>query len=327
VLVASSILLVGRAFDAHPDTAHAQCDTGAWHPPACGHEHGDDAPGWVKDWLVKLGLPPQIRFDGPNTTGPHENVEKHPAFKGYYAPTGFKSFNQEQPVEIYVLMHASSNPGDRQAPVHSSFLFVKDAAGNVSFRQGWQKLGHVKLSTACQAPRLPTCETPEIDNAQRPIILAPTDAGLAGQRSQETWYGDSSFDISWGVSDATTKLTPNERLSYNPADWFPTGFSGLRRTLDVTWQVTPQTAKGWQVRDQFGTEILGVSSTPALDDYSGLAALQHPRCSQTTVYDGVTYPVLCLAQYIAQTTDGVVTRGGAQRTFAGPSDGPVRLPN
>lgn len=311
----------------HAHDALAQsCPTAVWHPPGCGHEHGDDGPDWVKNWLVSLGLPPEIRFDSALSTGPHENMEKHPAFKGYAAPSGFTSFNAHQPVQIYVLMHASSNPGDREAPVHSSELWVKDAAGNVSFRQGWQKLDSLKLGTSCQAPRLPTCPTPNIDNSARPIVLSPDQEGLAAQRGQETWYGDSSFDISWGISDATTVFHPGEALSFNPADWTPTGQSGLRRTLDVTWQTTAQTARGWQVRDQFGTEILSVSATPAVTDYSGLSGLSSPYCGQPIVYDGVTYARLCLAQYIAPTADGVVTSGGAQRTFPAPAGGVV-LPN
>lgn len=314
----------------HDHAALAQCahDPSKWHPPACGHEHGDDAPAWVKSWLVSLGLPPEIRFGTDNTTGPHENMEKHNAFKGYAASTGFASFNQHQPVELYVLMHASSNPGDRQAPVHSASMYVKDAAGNVSFRQGWMKLGTTKLGTSCQAPRLPTCPTPNIDNGQRPIVLAPDDAGLAATpvgRGQETWYGDSSFDISWGVSDATTKLTPGETLDYDPAHWFPTGQKGLTRTLEVTWQTTPQTARGWQVRDQFGLYVLSVSATPAPTDYSGLSGLNSPYCGQPHP-DMPSEKILCLPQYIAPSADGVVTAGGAQRTFPSPPGGAV-LPN
>jgi len=313
----------------HAAMAQSACPVEQWHPPGCGHEHGDDLPQWGKDWLVSLGLPPELRFDGPLTTGPHENHEKHNAFKGFYAPTGFTSFNQHQPVEIYVLMHASSNPGDREAPVHSSELWVRDAAGNVSFRQGWQKLGTTKLGTSCQAPRLPTCPTPEIDNGERPIVLSPDEAGLAAtpvKRGQETWYGDSSFDISWGISDATTVFHPGEALSYDPATWTPTGFYGLTRTLDVTWQTTAQTARGWQVRDQFGTEVLSVSPTPALTDYRGLTGLNDPRCGQPVVIAGQIYPRQCLAQYIAPTADGVVTSGGARKTFPAPTGGTV-LPN
>lgn len=310
-----------------PEHAHAQatCPQNVWHPPGCGHEHGDDAPAFVKQWLASLGLPPEIKFGTENTTGPHENMEKHPGYKGYAAPAGFASFNQHQPVDIYVLMHASSNPGDRQAPVHSASLYVKDASGAVSFRQGWMKVGTTKLGTSCQAPRLPTCPTPAIDNSQRPIILAPDDAGLAGNRSQETWYGDSSFDVSWGVSDATTKLTPGETLDYDPAHWFPTGFPGLVRTLDVTWQTTPQTARGWQVRDQFGLYVLSVSATPALNDFSGLSGMQSPYCGQPHP-DMPSSPILCLPQYITATADGVVTAGGARRTFPSPPGG-VILPN
>lgn len=329
VFLAIWMLLVGLVFsDPWPaEHAHAQCahDPSKWHAPACGHEHGDDAPAFVKDWLVSLGLPPEIHFGTANTTGIHENVEKHNAFKGYHATSGFSSFNLDQPVELYALMHASSNPGDRQAPVHSASLYVKDAAGAVSFRQGWMKVGTVKLDTACQAPRLPTCPTPEIDNGQRPIVLAPGDAGLAGGRSQETWYGDSSFDISWGVSDATTKLTPGEVLSYDPANWFPTGLPGLVRTLEVTWQTTPQTTRGWQVRDQFGLYVLSASATPDLYDFSGLSGMSSLYCGQPHP-DAPQYPILCLPQYIAASADGVVTDGGIQRTFPGPAGGIV-LPN
>lgn len=310
---------------AFAQTAPCEHSTAKWHPPACGHEHGDDAPGWLKLWLETLGLPPEVHFGGANSTGIHENMEKHNAFKGYHAPEGFSSFNLRQFVDVYVIMHASSNPGDRQTPVHSASLFTRDAASNVSYRQGWMKVGNVKLDTACQAPRLPTCPTPAIDNGQRPIILAPGDAGLAGNRSQETWYGDSSFDISWGVSDATTKLTPGETLTYDPATWFPTGFSGLVRTLDVTWQTTSQTARGWQVRDQFGLYVLSRSHTTALDDFSGLAGLASMYCGQPHP-DAPQYPILCLAQYIAPTADGVVTDGGIQKTFPAPPGG-VRLPN
>lgn len=338
VLLAGAVLLLGHEVVPHEhETAHAQTeiacaaehDRSKWHPPACGHEHGDDAPAWVKDWLVSIGLPDgEIHFGTQNTTGVHENLEKHNAFKGYHATTGFSSFNRKDPVELYVLYHASSNPGDRQAPVHSFSVYVKDAAGAVSFRQGWQKVGDVKLPTSCQAPRLPACPAPEIDNGQRPIVLAPDDAGLAATpvgRGQETWYGDSSVDISWGVSDATTTLTPGETLTYDPATWFPTGLPGLIRTLDVTWQTTPQTARGWQVRDQFGLYVLSVSATPALDDFSGLSGMTSLYCGRPHP-DRPEHPILCLPQHIAPTADGIVTDGGIQRTFPPPPGGVV-LPN
>lgn len=324
---AALVVLVG--YDPWPSHTHAQCahDAAPWHPPACGHEHGDDGPPWVKAFLAAHGAAPEVRWaTGALSTGPHENHEKHPGFKGFHAPSGFVSFNRREPAELYVVMHASSSPADRQSPVHSSVLFVRDASGNVTFRQGWQKLGTVKLDTACQAPRLPTCPTPETDNGQRPIVLAPGDAGLAGGRSQETWYGDSSFDVSWGISDATTKLTPGEVLSYNPADWFPTGQRGLTRTLEVTVPVTAQTARGWQVRDQFGLEVLSVSATPAPNDYSGLSGLSHPACGQPITFPGGSDTRRCLPQYVAPTSDGVVTAGGARKTYPVPAGGVV-LPN
>lgn len=326
--VLAAFVLAPAGSDEH--AAHAQCahDPSAWHPPACGHEHGDDAPAWVKAFLARHGAPPELRWaTGPLSTGPHENMEKHPGFKGFGATTGFASFNAHRPLELYVVMHASSNPADRQSPVHSSLLFVKDADGNVSFRQGWQQLGTTKLGTSCQAPSLPSCPTPTVSNAQRPIVLAPDEAGLAATpvgRGQETWYGDSSFDISWGISDAATMLTPGEVLTYDVVRWFPTGRSGLTRTLDVTWQTTPQTARGWQVRDQFGLFVLSASATPAPTDYSGLSGLTGPACGQP--HPDYPAPISCLPQYIAPTADGVVTAGGARRTFPAPPGG-ITLPN
>jgi hypothetical protein len=92
----------------------------------------------------------------------------------------------------------------------------------------------------------------------------------------------------------------------------------------VTWQTTAQTARGWQVRDQFGLYVLSVSATPSPTDYSGLSGLSGPYCGQP--HPDYPAPIACLPQFIAATADGVVTSGGARKTFPGPVGG-ITLPN
>jgi hypothetical protein len=280
-----------------------------WHPPvlngcATGHEHGDAPPQWIMD----AGY--QVSFLGRFNTSPMENTMKHAAMKGFDATWG-------NGVETYVRVHANSNPMDRSARYHSYEMWARDPSGNVSHWQGWYNTGDPNDNTTGRVPRVN-------GDAARPVIEVVDAASFAAGITCEQWYTTPSDHpatewapiIDWNICSTTTLYKVGENATASDErTWVmpPYQTYGNHRELELTWDNIPGTPRGKFWATQFGDQVSGPTD---------------PVCSQSIVKYSVTYPVVCLDQYIAPTMLEVsyLTPGGNVRAKNFDVTG-VHLPN
>ena len=194
-------------------TAPAAHDPTRWHPPT-DHEHGDPPPFWI----AAAGY--ELRYDGPFSTGPHENTHKHAGHKGFAA--------RFDDVDLYFRVHASSVPMDRAGRYHSYEVFARDPSGAVSHWQGWYAVGDP------DDERHPTRRGNPGDRAL--IRVVDEASWRKGDEDRcEWWYPEApswSWTWSWRICDAETLWHPDETTA-SPAH--PTGGTGLLRRLKASW--------------------------------------------------------------------------------------------
>src|SRR5690606_10080162 len=106
------------------------------------HEHGDAPPQWLINWFAGLGPDSRAVFGdgviyGGDEATPGENMMKPQAFKG----VAFTLQTTGGPVDIYLRVHAQTNPMGHMARFHSFESYLRDPSGNVSIMQGWLDYG------------------------------------------------------------------------------------------------------------------------------------------------------------------------------------------
>lgn len=284
-------------------------DPSRWHPPAAGHEHGDAPPAWLLDFTTDPRYAPYwtLNYDFPGNTSPAENTVKHFAFKGLHlASPAFKDQDGGW-VDGYAIGHISGTPADRGAMVHSFRLFIADAGGGLTIRQGWVNMGSpetARVPRRCQSSSGGSDCPAYGDPTQRPIVLTVTDDDVkgtySGGRSEtfEQWYGfGSGASWGWGLNTPTI-FQPGEKASdTDPHAWHTVGGQayGQLRLIEVI--ASKPTYHG------------GFWMTPTgeyVEDPS------NPDCNSR-----------CLLQWISPTYKGIT--GRTQQTWPLPAD--VALPN
>ncbi len=274
-----------------------------WHPPvvngcATGHEHGDAPPSWVS----ASGYP--LSFHGAFNTSSAENTAKHAAMKGFAT-----RFNDQ---DLYLRIHAASNPLDRSARYHSYELWIRDEAGAVSHMQGWYNTGDPRPASQGGA-RFVRRRGEEV--LQRPVMLIPDQTSLQQGINCEQWYaapGEPIWgpDFGWLICNATTLYNPAENATAgDQSTWIlnPNGELGTTRRLELAWYANRSNLRGRFVTNQFGEQV-----------NSCVAGTR-------VVKFGVEYSTVCLEQNIASTLQTIQFPDNAvQKNF--PADG-VQLPN
>jgi hypothetical protein len=277
-----------------------------WHPPVVtgpdgkpcntGHEHGDAPPSWIAAAGYK------VSFVGGFNTSALENTAKHAAMKGFSAKFGN--------TDVYVRVHAASNPLDRMARYHSYEAWARDPSGNVSHWQLWYNTGDPVKD------RIPRRQG--VEPSQRPIMLVVDQTSWDQGIRCEQWYtgpGEPQWgwDLGWTICNATTLYVPGESLSASDQRTWklaPDGSLGGTRRLEAAWYSNRPHPTGKFYSTQFGEIVSGPTDA---------------RCSQTTTKFNVTYPNVCLEQYIAPTMQQVAFPGNAlQKTF---NTTGVKIPN
>ncbi len=277
-----------------------------WHPAVitradgstcnAGHEHGDAPPAWI----AAAGY--SAKFVGGFNTSPQENTAKHAAMKGFSARFG--------EVDIYFRLHAASNPLDRSARYHSYEVWTRDSSGGVSHWQLWYNTGDPVKD---RVPRRQGTEP-----STRPIMLVVDQTSFDQGIRCEQWYTgpgepEWAWDFGWTICNSTTLFVPGENLSASDQRTWklsPDGSLGGTRRLEAAWYAFRQhpTGKFWAT--QFGEIVSGPSDA---------------RCTATTTKFAVTYPNICLEQYIAPTMKQVAFPGNAlQKSF---DTRGVKIPN
>jgi hypothetical protein len=147
-----------------------------------------------------------VIYGGDEQT-PNENALKHNAFKGFTTTM--------DGVELYVRVHAQSNPHGRAAQFHSYEIYARDPSGNISFWQGW---------TNCGSPDTARFPRSQGDPGIRPGMLVV---------DQAAW----GWDLGWTIGETTTIWHPGEHLNepHNQATWTTTGSYGLTRRFEGAW--------------------------------------------------------------------------------------------
>lgn len=311
-LVFAVACTVTLAHEVGTDDASAQSgacahDASRWHPPidpqtGCqyGHEHGDAPPAWIAAAGYQAGYDPHGGFHG--NTSPAENAMKHISMKGQVAQFGAQ--------EAYFRLHLTSNALERSARYHSYEVFLKDAQGGVSHWQGWYNSGDPRADRVSRS--LP-------DPGRRPIVLVTDVAALERGVACEQWYGFTSswsWDLGLTICNSTTIYFPEEGQYLDffwQTGWYglPSAL-GLDREIEAAWYGpgTPAARdrdiapKG---RTFYATQFGEIVSGP-----------DAPRCSEMTTRFGVSYPNICLPQFVAPTAAGVANPAGRSRkTFPG----------
>lgn len=198
----------------------------SWHPAGAHdglniHEHGDAPPAWANSFSnSNFGYP--VIFGGDEASSPMENTMKHQAFKGISMTIGDACL-----VDLFIRYHAASNPADRSSAFHSSEVYAKDCAGNISF---WQRLywtgypGFSNYRLSIDDPNL----------RHHFAIISPAE-GFTNLNEQ--WYTTQfAWDISILIVDSATtffELSEYQNDPMNQANWNPTGELGLIRNVGV----------------------------------------------------------------------------------------------
>lgn len=199
-----------------------------WHAPGAhdglpAHEHGAAPPQWVTDFsMANFGH--GLIYGGDEGT-PRENELKHWAFKGYSV-----TFDG---VSIYLRNHMQGNPMGHMARYHSYEVYAKDAAGNVSFWQGW-------LDFALPGETVPNIKDGGCENDTQRPIMGVNKVGC-GAYEFESWYsrpgGPNGF---WTWDTGVNIQAPYYHDAADPMDqstWHraPDGNLGLTRRVELAW--------------------------------------------------------------------------------------------
>jgi hypothetical protein len=203
-------------------------DTTLYHAPT-DHEHGVAAPDWADAFSQQwFGHP--VMYGGDENSGPMENTMKHQGYKGIVTPY------EAGGIVSFLRVHIMSNPMDRCTQYHSYEAYAKDAAGNISFWQGWIDTGD---------PATTRFVRPAEDRPNRPILLVIDETSWYRTADHEPirseqWYmrtADWSWNLGWNI-EPTTMFRANE--CDNPMDmstWVlaPNLNKGLVRVSDSGW--------------------------------------------------------------------------------------------
>jgi hypothetical protein len=272
------------------------------------HEHGDLPP----DWLTQKGV--TVVFGGDEAT-PNENVLKHQAYKGFSVEQdqlyGENCIAPRTGQEVYMRVHAASNPHDRSARFHSFEMYLNDCANNLTRLQGWYDTGTSSPYLGIQGQGTPHRRSsawpdsgcgPDGTEGCRPLIGMVDDEGLAAGRGCEQWYmfGYLGFgfgpDFGWNICGATIKATANEHVTaHDQSVWLPLALGGFgtQRLFDLSFfkfngfprdPAAPMDVDFWVT--QFGEFVSGPTD---------------PLCGTSVSFDGKDYTRLCLVQHIAST--------------------------
>lgn len=315
-LAAAVLAPADAVHTAHTALAQATCpyDESRWHPPACGHEHGDAPPQWIADAGYTVGFDEHGGFHG--NTSAIENTTKHASMKGMVAQFG----NQQG----YIRYHLASNVMERSARYHSYEVFLRDAQGGVSHWQGWYNSGD---------PATDRLSKSQPDPGRRPLVLVADYPALLQGKDCEQWYGFTaswSWDIGLTICRSTTMQYADEARAridgspltgsgiYDPANWvvlcgygYPSpSCLGNDRELEASWYGPDSKAAPNRGAPPHGVVFYATQFGEIV------AGPTDPRCSGTTTKFGTTYPNVCLSQYIATTARAVENPNNrTRRTF------------
>lgn len=307
-----------------------------WHPAVdpdagCyfGHEHGDEPPAWVNEFVISVDGAPthgprELSFDHPMNTSAAENTKKHGCMKGMHLANGEAvgpyaqlSFMQRgyPDLEVYLVYHACANPPDRLARFHSVQVFAKDRTNAVSYWRYWVDTGNPRYYLD-GGSRVETSAFDIAPNNGRPILRVD----WRKQTICEQWYmfgtqprwlpdiGVTICDTATAYSDIERRLARGETTDADgaplpdqyDATWWPTtGGNGAERNVEFVYyafnDVLPYATGRFVWIDQFGNIMSGAGD---------------PRCGQPVTRYGVSYTRLCttmliqpsLYQQISETT-------------------------
>jgi len=261
-----------------PGHQHDTCAGTDWHTPT-DHEHGDPPPAWI------IAASYNVCFAGAFSTSPLENTAKHAAMKGFSFPNAAGTGQ-----DVYLRVHAASNPGDRSSRYHSYEWWIRGTDGKVSHASGWYDSGDPSAYDPQTNPGGGRVDRDRYgDPGMRPVILVTTQGDLC-----EQWYArpgqvDWMADFGWTICGSTTRYTPNENANpdlYNAATWPATDNLGLTRRLEFAWYAWRSPLRGDFWTDQFGQPLLGPTD---------------PRVGTTVTKFGKGYTVVALAQHLEPT--------------------------
>jgi hypothetical protein len=247
--------------------------------------------------MANFGYP--VGYGGDEQT-PNEDAAKHNFFKGYLV-----SFDG---VEIYFRNHMAATPLSHTARFHSYEIYARDAAGNVSFWQGWLDFN----SGNATGPYLQPTDACGSDGSRPIMMVNYPDCDFYGFESWYSLAGGTGPESSW-VWDTGVNIEAPYYEAGDPADpstWTtaPDGNHGLNRRVELAWY---QSRAGNVPRDEFfwatqwGTPVSGPND---------------PVCGTQRTFGSKSYETKCLPQYIASTMSEVSFPGNAsQKLYSCPN--------
>lgn len=269
-----------------PSHTHDACTGTDWHPPT-DHEHGDPPPVWI----MAAGY--NVCFSGAFSTSPLENTAKHAAMKGFSFPNAAGSGQ-----DLYMRVHAASNPGDRSSRYHSYEWWIRGTDGKVSHASGWYDSGDPAPYDPQASPDGGRIDRDLYgDPGLRPVILVTSRGDLCEQWYARPGQADWMADFGWTICQSTTRYTTNENANpdiYNAATWPATGALGVTRRLEFAWYAWRSSLRGDFYTDQFGQLLSGPDDA---------------RVGTTVIKFGKGYTVVALKQYIEPTLRTVAFPG------------------
>lgn len=305
-------------------------DSEHWHAPGAhdgynAHEHGQAPPQWAIDFGRQFLGEEYPCFGGPENTGGMENTDKHVGYKCV-------SFTLNR-VEYYLCFHMTTNPMDRAFAFHSYRIYIKDAAGNISYRTGWIWYGY---------PEFISQRMCRFEDAGRDQFVmegvCPED--WDNFQRNEQWYGlGPGIEVSLTRGGATTFFHHGEHEGdfHDMTTWDRTGALGLDYLrLELTVHIRgsgniPNTpVDRWYCVVKHPTE----DRRESYRDANGKIRFVRPKWS--ALVPSVSSPSACpdgyLPQYTASTYQGVnfQTPGGNTRVWNDadiPGEGIVEFPN
>lgn len=291
-----------------PPTTPAPLPTGDsadmryWHAPKGHdglniHEHGDQPPAWVTAWsLSNLGSSQMFGWQPVMTSG--ENYMKHQAYKGAIGRLG--SF------DVYLLVHAQSNPLDWMAPYHSLRMWVRDGSGGISYRQGriWFGWNDVRSHRLRRMEEQRNSRYPGWPGRGSFALSCISREDGPEFASTEQWYGMMGYygpDIGISIGRNAAFCDPDHMLPMSEAmdlaTWDLTGHHGTNRRFEVSWY-GPESAASrsrftgwWCYQIQPSEPAHTHSSMPSWSAYSPAAAPNECAAGYAPQYTAPTMPL------------------------------------